>query len=284
MLSWLLTRGHLYTIATIALTVAIIMLYEVRSGRSLRRYLTRGTLTDALYNAFYASGIYTLFLWGPIFAFLQVAVRRYAPFLELKVLDSLPAPVHYGVFIICTDFIAYWQHRWMHANRFLWTLHGIHHSQTNLTFLTARRFHFVDSIFDNLVWFGPAIILGIPARVSIPVALVQQVYSTLQHSDIDLGWGRAEWVFISPRYHSVHHSVDARDHDKNFGALLAIWDHLFGTAVHVETNRRVYGIRDMQVPEGFFRQIVFPFRQMAVQLGWTRPAVPIPESAPDAVR
>ena len=43
-----------------------------------------------------------------------------------------------------------------------------------------------------------------------------------------------EYVFVTPRFHFVHHSVDRRFSDNNFGFLLSIWDRLFGTYVPPE--------------------------------------------------
>ena len=36
-------------------------------------------------------------------------------------------------------------------------------------------------------------------------------------------------MLISPAQHQVHHSVDPRHHDRNYGEVLALWDWLFGT-------------------------------------------------------
>ena len=36
-------------------------------------------------------------------------------------------------------------------------------------------------------------------------------------------------VFVTPRYHHIHHSKAAAHQTANLGALLTIWDRLFGT-------------------------------------------------------
>jgi sterol desaturase/sphingolipid hydroxylase (fatty acid hydroxylase superfamily) len=266
--AWAFARegNKLYLAGTFACAVLIVLFFDIRRRRSVRRYFSRPVLTDAIYNLVYVSGAYTLLIWGPVYALLQQAVRTWVPFLEVGLLSTLPAPVHYTLYILVTDFVAYWQHRWMHSNRFLWTLHGIHHSQTTMTILAARRFHVLDSLIDNLIWFTPAIVMGIPTHVSIGVAVVHQLYSYLQHSDTDWGWGPFERVFISPRYHSVHHSTDPNDYDRNFGAMFAIWDHLFGTAVHTTSRPIEYGAPGLGVPEGFFAQLLFPVRKVAAEL------------------
>jgi sterol desaturase/sphingolipid hydroxylase (fatty acid hydroxylase superfamily) len=42
------------------------------------------------------------------------------------------------------------------------------------------------------------------------------------------GWiGR--YLIISPNGHRIHHSLDEKHHNKNFGAMFTWWDQLFGT-------------------------------------------------------
>jgi len=53
----------------------------------------------------------------------------------------------------------------------------------------------------------------------------------IQHSHLPWRFGPLYYVFASPMFHSVHHSVSAEHHDRNFGGILSIWDFLFGTAV-----------------------------------------------------
>jgi sterol desaturase/sphingolipid hydroxylase (fatty acid hydroxylase superfamily) len=37
------------------------------------------------------------------------------------------------------------------------------------------------------------------------------------------------WLLVTPEMHRIHHSVDRRETDSNYGATLSIWDHLFRT-------------------------------------------------------
>ena len=38
-------------------------------------------------------------------------------------------------------------------------------------------------------------------------------------------------VLVTPDMHRVHHSIQRREHDSNYGFALSIWDRLFGTYV-----------------------------------------------------
>jgi len=54
-----------------------------------------------------------------------------------------------------------------------------------------------------------------------------------------LGW--FERVFNTPSQHRVHHAVNPRYLDRNYGATLCVWDRLFGTFVE-EQEQPVYGL------------------------------------------
>ena len=40
---------------------------------------------------------------------------------------------------------------------------------------------------------------------------------------------RVEWLFNTPSLHRIHHGRNLRALGKNYGAILSIWDRMFGT-------------------------------------------------------
>jgi sterol desaturase/sphingolipid hydroxylase (fatty acid hydroxylase superfamily) len=67
------------------------------------------------------------------------------------------------------------------------------------------------------------------------------------------------WV-NSPQWHRIHHSVHPEHHDKNFAALLPIWDILFGTAwVPKLDEYPATGIIPSE-KVGIIDSVVWPFR------------------------
>jgi len=59
--------------------------------------------------------------------------------------------------------------------------------------------------------------------------------SNLRHSHIGIQyWPWLEKLIISPAQHQLHHSLDFRHYDKNFGATLALWDWFFGSLHYSE--------------------------------------------------
>ena len=50
-----------------------------------------------------------------------------------------------------------------------------------------------------------------------------------------------EYIFVTPSHHRVHHAVNDKYLDKNYGSTLVIWDRMFGT-FQPEEEEPIYGI------------------------------------------
>lgn len=245
------------------------LLVERAAGRAPGRYRSKSFRTDTAYAVFYLSGLYALLVWGPVYRVLDGLVRAYAPFVRTELLAGMPA-AQCALFVVVTDLLGYWKHRWMHANPFLWAFHSVHHSPASLTFLTSYRFHAVDELLNSLLRFVPGLLLGVPSFAWAPLIVVMTWYQSIQHSDTDWSYGRLDRVLVSSRFHNVHHSTEPAHYNRNFGLLLSSWDVLFGTAVAAARRPAAYGIGGMTVPESFSRQLVFPFAVIAAELARAR--------------
>lgn len=142
--------------------------------------------------------------------------------------------------ILFVDFIYYWEHRWEHEIRILWSYHSIHHSSPIYNYTTALRVSFIDN-FVTWVFYLPAILIGFhPVIVLIAIAFIL-IYQFWIHTELirKLGW--LEWILNTPSHHRVHHGSDDLYLDKNYGAFLIIWDRLFGT-FQKEEFKPTYGL------------------------------------------
>jgi sterol desaturase/sphingolipid hydroxylase (fatty acid hydroxylase superfamily) len=85
-------------------------------------------------------------------------------------------------------------------------------------------------------------IAGIPPGVFVVAAVVNLLYQYWIHTEQvgSLGWFD-RW-FGSPSNHRVHHAVNDRYIDRNYGGITMFWDRLFGTFVE-EDEKCVYGTR-----------------------------------------
>jgi sterol desaturase/sphingolipid hydroxylase (fatty acid hydroxylase superfamily) len=152
-------------------------------------------------------------------------------------------PVNIWTTLLClvlVDFIYYWEHVIEHKVRILWSYHSIHHSSPIYNYTTAMRVSFIDSLI-TWVFYLPLVLVGFHSYMVTLCFLLVLMYQFWLHTEIigKLGW--FEKIFMTPSQHRVHHGSDKMYLDKNFGALLSIWDRMFGT-YQEEKHKPTYGI------------------------------------------
>jgi len=156
----------------------------------------------------------------------------------LQIPVSIPAAL---ACLILVDLLYYVEHRCAHRVRIYWAVaHSVHHSSPQFDQTTALRISFVDGFLSP--WFYlPAILLGFhPALVGACFGIVLAYQQWIHTETIGkLGWFDA--VFNSPSNHRVHHGAQDKYLDKNYGAILMIWDRMFGTYQAEEEAPR-YGL------------------------------------------
>ena len=59
-------------------------------------------------------------------------------------------------------------------------------------------------------------------------------YGIVDHSNLGVNASRVEGVLVTPRLHRRHHVPETSN--KNFGAMFAIWDRLFGSFTAMDTQ------------------------------------------------
>jgi sterol desaturase/sphingolipid hydroxylase (fatty acid hydroxylase superfamily) len=222
------------------------------------------------YKMFLINRVLMLVLSPYLLTQLAVATFFYYSLLSLPVssflssLNGVPtvivATLFTVVFFTFDDFTKYWVHRWMHKWPILWALHKVHHSAETLNPITVYRTHPLEGILFSLrgafsqgivismffFIFGDKVDLVTILGVNFLVFSFHVAGSNLRHSHIDIKyWSWLEKILISPAQHQLHHSLDERHYDKNFGAALAIWDWMFGSLHHSEDiDDLVLGVED----------------------------------------
>jgi len=276
----LISVAHLYTIPQlvgfVATFVAVVMV-SAKQGRSWRRFFQRPFLNDLAYAAWLP--LYTVLFGIPLSIAVAGWVVNYVPFLQLHLLRDVPWWVMTPLWLVLNDFFLYWLHRSMHKFSWLWALHKIHHSQTDLNPLTTWRNHWLELIYVSSSAFVTSLLLGY-IRPLHPIVLgLFAVSQFAQHSDIDWTYGPIGRFIVSPRFHSRHHSTAPEDLNVNFGGLLIIWDDLFGTARKVPGRPAAYGLvgSEDDVPRSFFLQLFYPLSLLLVKA-----RRPVPAQASEA--
>ena len=159
---------------------------------------------------------------------------------------------------IFDDFARFYTHKIMHEIPWLWEFHKTHHSATSLTPLTVLRTHPVEgmlfAIRSALVQgisigifgfcFDDKVDLFTVLNVNIILFMFNLAGANLRHSHISIHYYPwLEKILISPAQHHIHHSTAPRHFDKNYGAILAVWDRLFNTLHLSEAGTTIqYGI------------------------------------------
>jgi sterol desaturase/sphingolipid hydroxylase (fatty acid hydroxylase superfamily) len=145
--------------------------------------------------------------------------------------------------LLLYDLCYYWYHRIGHERTLFWAAHVVHHQSEDYNLSTALRQTSSGALLGWLFYL-PMAVAGVPPEVFAAVALVDLLYQYWIHTQHvgRLGW--FDRVFASPSNHRVHHAVNDRYLDRNYGGILILWDRLFGTFADEDpAEPPVYGTR-----------------------------------------
>lgn len=152
-------------------------------------------------------------------------------------IHRLPQAVVGLFYLVAADFSVYWAHRSLHSWR-LWPTHAWHHSPKLLYWASGLRGSFIDTI----VLFSPYTLAYVifPFTDGKVIFATSMIIVTLNphfiHSNIAIPFTRyVERIFVTPRYHFVHHSANKQFGNSNFGKIFTLWDRLFGTYTNPDT-------------------------------------------------
>ncbi|MEL8055678.1 MAG: sterol desaturase family protein [Pseudomonadota bacterium] len=143
--------------------------------------------------------------------------------------------------ILAADFVYYWEHRFAHRIRLLWTQHAVHHSSRHMNILVGIRFGPLEGFISALLHF-PLILIGFPPELVFMGIIVVLAYQTWIHTELIGKLGFLDEILNTPANHRVHHGCDDKYIDKNYGGILIIWDRLFGT-YQKEEETPIYGLK-----------------------------------------
>lgn len=154
------------------------------------------------------------------------------------------------------DFLFYWFHRHGHSYNLLWAAHMPHHSSEEMNLFVAVRASITQRLF-SFFYMWPLAILGFSAEAIYAASGVQLILAFWHHTKTIGKMGWFEKLFNSPSYHRVHHGINKKYLDKNFGEIFIVWDKMFGT-YQKEEEEVVYGCKT-QVASWDPNKIYFQF-------------------------
>ncbi len=216
------------------LLIGIEFLIGWRRGRNTYR------LNDALNSI--GLGIMSQ-LVGVFGALLTVAIYTLA--YEHASLWKLPANELWVwlVGLVLYDLCYYWHHRFGHTVALFWAAHVVHHQSEDYNLSTALR-QTSSGWVAGWLFYLPMAVLGFPPLVFGVVALIDLLYQYWVHTQ---QIGRLGWFdrwFCAPSNHRVHHAVNDKYLDRNYGGIFIVWDRLFGSYIEEDDNEPcIYGTR-----------------------------------------
>ncbi|MBT5869032.1 MAG: sterol desaturase family protein [Nitrospinaceae bacterium] len=172
--------------------------------------------------------------------------------------------------IIILDLMIYIQHVVLHRIPFFWRFHIVHHSDLDLDVSSGLRFHPIEIMGSMLFKIGLVFALGpSPMTVLIFEAILNGM-AQFSHSNIALPESLdrlLRYVIVTPDMHRIHHSIEKRETNSNFGFNLSIWDRFLGTYIHdaLKTQERIIiGVNSFRTSEevSFKNLLMMPFRKI----------------------
>ena len=118
------------------------------------------------------------------------------------------ALVSFLIYLVVFDFANYWVHRAQHRFNWWWALHSLHHSQRQMTMWSDNRNHLLDDVLRDLLFVLLAIFIGVAPGQFVALVAISQLSENFQHANLKIWFGRiGERLWVSPRFHRLHHAV-----------------------------------------------------------------------------
>ena len=167
--------------------------------------------------------------------FGALAITFFSPILEqihprfLPVSGWFIVPVLF-LSLVFSDFLFYWYHRAQHHFTWLWPIHELHHSDTELNVTTSMRTYWLEyPIQVVLIALPVQYFVGVNTQVQWILLFVTTFWLYFTHTNIRLPLGPVTPFICGPQLHRIHHSREEKHHDKNFAQFFPFFDILFGT-------------------------------------------------------
>jgi sterol desaturase/sphingolipid hydroxylase (fatty acid hydroxylase superfamily) len=165
---------------------------------------------------------------------LLILAERYS---DKGLLNTLSSPAWKAVLsFLLLDLLMYLWHKASHSFDCLWMFHRVHHNDPYLNISTSFRIHFLELFITNILKAILIITLGVGEAIVLTSEAIMTLFIMFHHSNISfIGEKLLGYFIIVPSLHRTHHSKQRCEHDSNYGAVLSLWDRLFGTLSEVES-------------------------------------------------
>lgn len=159
------------------------------------------------------------------------AVRDLAPLQVTLAPSSMAGILGCAMLVmLISSFIYYWLHRVQHESLFWWRIHATHHHITKMGCMRGDRTHPLEWVTLMVGTPVALAVLGASNEVLAVAGSFGMWSGKLNHSNLPLkSLPVYDWVFATAPQHQVHHALERRQADSNYGCMIILWDRLFGT-------------------------------------------------------
>jgi sterol desaturase/sphingolipid hydroxylase (fatty acid hydroxylase superfamily) len=132
------------------------------------------------------------------------------------------------IYVVASDLLHYWAHRLFHRG-WLWKYHAVHHSSTELDWISAARFHPFNQLADAIFIDVALLMCGISPKIFLIIGPFNVFSSALVHANLNWSFGPLRYLVASPVFHRWHHTLPDEGGERNFAGTFSLFDVLFGT-------------------------------------------------------
>jgi sterol desaturase/sphingolipid hydroxylase (fatty acid hydroxylase superfamily) len=194
----------------------------------------REARANILNNSF--NEIFGALVTGALFMGIYVAVYQ-----NVRLFDVPYLWWGWVLAFLLNDLAYYTDHRIAHRTGFFWAIHVPHHSSREMNLLVSAR----GSIFDLRGVLSPCYfivaLIGVHPVMFLAAKFFGNLWGIFNHTRLVGRMGILENWLATPANHRVHHGIEPKYLDKNYGQVLVIWDRLFGSW-QAEEEEPTYGL------------------------------------------
>lgn len=189
-----------------------------------------------------------LFFQGILIPILQgtVVYQLYHYLLPSDRALFVPPVAAFFLSFVVVDYLYYWNHRLLHS-RWLWNLHLVHHTSTEMNVLSTSRNTLWTSFLIIYLWVHALFIYLLQdptwyiAGISLSSALDLWRHSTTTPKPNSALYRWLSIFLILPQDHAWHHASE--NFSGNYGANLKLWDLIHGTYYKCDKAPKFLGIK-----------------------------------------
>ena len=180
---------------------------------------------------------------------------------------TLPVGLEILIAVMALDlFGQYVIHFMLHRVKWMWKMHMVHHSDTQVDATTGTRHHPGDYLTRELMGLLTVLFFGIPVAYWAFYRICSIFFTYWTHANIALPLWMEKClalVLVTPNMHKFHHHYKRPWTDSNFGNIFSVWDRIFGTFIYENPKAIKFGLDtlDDHFVEDLSYQLGLPFNK-----------------------